>query len=356
MMQGEENRDDNLTDRFFNIPFKIEAFNDMPFRALGNSGLKVPNVGLGTWKIGYPETGDGSRVNEKNAFEIFDKAIELGVTFWDTANRYNNASGNSERVIGRWLQNNPDQRRNVILSSKLGGAMDGLTPNHGGLSRANIIDSVYASLDRLHVSHIDILYFHLFDPLVPIEESLMAIEDLVRMDVIRYFAVSNFTADQIKSYKNLEKSLSVRSRIVAVQNQFDIVCAERPPYKGVLEYAFDEGISFIAWSPLAKGLLTQRYLNQKTIGPGDRLFDEGKIKKDTNIPSIKKIQLLAELSAEWGMKLNELVISYMITLPGMGPVIPSSSGVSQLTSNASAGKIILNNQQQTRIKQILLSE
>jgi len=126
MMQGEKNIDDNnLSEKLYNIPFKIETFNDMPFRTLGNSGLKVPNIGLGTWKIGYPQKGDGSRINEKNAFEIFDKAIELGVTFWDTANRYNNASGNSERVIGRWLQNNPDQRRNVILSSKLGGCMDG---------------------------------------------------------------------------------------------------------------------------------------------------------------------------------------------------------------------------------------
>jgi 1-deoxyxylulose-5-phosphate synthase len=354
MMQEEKNMDpNNLSDRFYNIPFKIEIFNDMPFRALGSSGLRVPNIGLGTWKMGYPNTGDGSRVNEEETFKIFDRAIELGVTFWDTANRYNNASGNSERVIGRWLQNNPDQRRNVILSSKLGGCMDGLTPNHCGLSRTNIIDSVNASLDRLHVSHIDILYFHLFDPLVPIEESLMAIEDLIRMDVIRYFAISNFTVEQIKLYKKIEKKFSVRSRIVAIQNQFDVIGGERKPYEGVLNYAFEERISFIAWSPLSKGLLTQRYLNQKAIGPGDRLFDEGKIKNDSNIPGIKKIHKLAELSAEWGLKLNELVISYMLTLPSMGPVISSSTSVSQLSSNASAGKIILNDQQKKRIEQVI---
>lgn len=354
MMQGEKNIDhNNLSDRLYNIPFKIEIFNDMPFRALGSSGLKVPNIGLGTWKMGYPQTGDGSRINEKMAFEIFDKAIESGVTFWDTANRYNNASGNSERVIGSWLQNNPEQRRNIILSTKVGGCMDGLTPNHCGLSRANIIDSVYASLDRLQVSHIDVLYFHLFDPHVPIEESLMAIEDLIKMDVVRYFGVSNFTAGQMKLYKNIGESVSARSRIVAVQNQFDVIGGQRMPYEGVLEYASDEGISFISWSPLAKGLLTQRYLDPKTIGPGDRLFDEGEIKNDSNILGIKKILKLTELSAEWGLKLNELVISYMLTLPGMGPVIPSSSSVGQLTSNASAGKIILNDQQRTQIKEIL---
>src|SRR5690625_2154018 len=100
----------------YNIPFKINSFNGMPYRNLGLSGLSVSNIGLGTWKIGYPETGDGSRINEKDAFLLFDRAIELGVTFWDTANRYNGASGNSERIIGLWFKNNPSQRRNVVLA------------------------------------------------------------------------------------------------------------------------------------------------------------------------------------------------------------------------------------------------
>jgi aryl-alcohol dehydrogenase-like predicted oxidoreductase len=92
-------------------------------------------VGLGTWKLGLPETGDGSRAGEKEAYAIFDRAMELGVTFWDTANRYNNGAGNSERLIGRWLKANPDQRRNVVIATKMAGGMDGRTPNHSRLSR-----------------------------------------------------------------------------------------------------------------------------------------------------------------------------------------------------------------------------
>ena len=93
----------------------------MPYRRLGSSGLQVSAMGLGTWKFGYPETGDGARTNEQESLQILDRALELGVTFWDTANRYNASSGNSERVLGTWLRSNPEQRRNVAIATKLGG-------------------------------------------------------------------------------------------------------------------------------------------------------------------------------------------------------------------------------------------
>lgn len=336
----------------YNIPFVIEDFRGMPFRRLGRSGLKVSNVGLGTWKMGYPDTGDGSRVDEKSSFEILDKAVELGVTFWDTANRYNNASGNSERIIGTWFRNNPEQRRNVILATKMAGSMDGVTPNHCGLSRLNIIESVYASLERLQSDRVDVLYFHTFDPHTPIEESLMAVEDLVRQDVIRYFAVSNFNTEQLRFYQVLQEQLSVRSRILAVQNQFNILDGESSNCPGVLEYAASAGLSFIAWSPMARGLLTERYLDLQAVGPGDRLFDEGEIEK--MYPGyVEKLQALALLAREWDIQLNQLVIAYMLSLPGMGPVIPASSNVKQLESNALGGKIVLAEEQDDRIRQIL---
>lgn len=337
----------------YNLPFEVDDFNDMPFRNLGKSGLRVPNVGLGTWKIGYPQTGDRSRVNERDAFQLFDRAIELGVILWDTANRYNNASGNSERIIGKWMRKNTSQRRNVIVSTKLGGVMDGITPNHCGLSRKNIRESVYASLERLQTDYIDLLYFHAFDTITPIEESLATIEDLVRQDMVRYFSVSNFTVDQMDSYKTFEQNFSIRSRIVAVQNQFDILHGECAPYNGVLEYALRMGISYVAWSPLAKGLLTERYLDLANIGKGDRLYDEERIRSDSNIPGMGKLYNLAKLAQEWGMKLSQLVLSYMLSLPGMGPVIPTSSNITQLKLNAEAGKIILSEEQIKEIKEIV---
>ncbi len=336
----------------YDLPFRIEEFNGMPYRLLGSSGLRVSNVGLGLWKFGYPETGDGSRVDEKTAMAVFDRAIELGVTFWDTANRYNNASGNSERVIGSWLAANPDQRRNVIIGTKVFGAMDGRTPNHCWLSRANILDSVYACLERLRTDHIDLLYFHAYDPVTPVEESMAAVEDLMQRDMVRYFAVSNFTVDQVRLYQAVQQNLSVRCRIAAVQNKYDLLFGEQGDKAGVLDYCARSGVSFVAWSPLARGLLTERYLDVSKVGPGDRLYDEGGMGRCTP-EVVEKLRRLAGLAHEWGLELQQLALAYMLALPGMGPVIPAVSAVRQLESNAAAGKVVLSDAQKSQIRAAL---
>jgi len=337
----------------YDVPWISDSFNGMPYRPLGKSGLQASAVGLGLWKIGYPDTGDGSRVDAAGALQILDRALELGVTFWDTANRYNNASGNSERIIGTWFQSNPDQRRNVVLATKVFGGMDGRTPNHSGLARTNILDAVYACLARLRVDYIDLLYFHGFDERVPIEESLLAIEDLVRRDLVRYFAVSNFTVGQLERYRQVRSNLSMRCQPVAVQNQFDILHREDPERPGVLDYAAHNDLSFIAWSPLARGLLTGRYLDPISAGPGDRLYDEGTLATDLDAATIGRLKQLASLAASWGLKMNELVLAYMLALPGMGPVIPSATTADQVTSNAKAGTVVLSQEQLAQVRAVL---
>lgn len=337
----------------YGVPFVATDFNGMPYRSLGKSGLKVSNVGLGTWKFGFPETGDGSRTDQKASFDILDRAIPLGVTFWDTANRYNNASGNSERIIGRWLKKNSGERRNIVLATKICGGMDGRTPNHCGLSRGNILDSVSACLERLETNYIDLLFFHNVDEVTPPEESLSTIEDLVQKGVIRYFAVSNFTAGLLATYQRLENKLSNRCRVVAVENQFDILNGEGTKHAGALSYATNHQISFIAWSPLARGLLTNRYLDPSKAKSGDRLFDEGTLSKDINEQQLNKLKKLNELAKQLGLELNQLALAYTLTLPGMGPVIPAVSSVQQLESNAKAGKITLSLEAQKQIKTIL---
>jgi len=338
---------------FYNLPFTTDEYQGMPYRWLGRSGLRVSNLGLGTWKIGFPDTGDGARVDEKTAFEIFDRAAELGVTFWDTANRYNGSSGNSERVIGNWLAENPDQRRNIVLATKVFGAMDGRTPNHCRLSRGNILDGVYACMERLQVEHIDLLYFHSYDGITPLEESLSAIEDLVSGDLVRYFGVSNTTADQLAAYQAMESAMSVRCRVVAIQNRFDILNGENPAQAGVLKYAARTGVSFVGFSPLARGLLTERYLDLDKVGAGDRLYDEGTLEADTAGDTMAKLHQLADLAHGWDLKLNELAIAYMLTLEGMGPVIASVSSVSQLESNAVGGKTALEPEQVQAVRAVL---
>lgn len=337
----------------YDVPYRTDEFNGMPYRYLGGSGLRAPAIGLGTWKFGYPETGDGARVGPKTAFAIFDWAVELGVTFWDTANRYNNGSGNSERLIGRWFASNPDQRRNVIVATKAHGGVDGSTPNHSGLSRTNLISSVHASLARMQLDYVDVLWFHRFDPDVPIEESLETVEDLVRQGLIRYFAVSNFSAEQLNSYLDLSAQLSRRCRPIAVQNQFDPLNGETEPRRGVLEVCRQRQVSYVPYSPLAGGLLTGRYLDPSKAGPGDRLVDEGRLESVATAEKLSAVRRLDELARSWDLQVNQLALAYLLTLPGMGTQIPSSSTVEQLESNAAAGKISLSDDQRSAIEAAL---
>lgn len=306
---------------FFKAPLELFQYHTMPYVPLGNSGLWTSKVGLGTWKFGMPETGDGARVDRKTALQIFDRALELGVTFWDTAARYNNASGNSERVMGEWLAANPDQRRNIVIATKMYGGMDGLTPNHCRLTRGNIKESVYASLERLKIDTIDLFYLHHYDTFTPVEESYSALEDLVREDLIRYLGISNFTIDQYKVHQNMERVFSVRSRILAVQNQYDILRKEPAEYAYVLDYTRESGASFVAYSPLAEGFLTDRYLDLSKVGAGDRIHDQGMLKDLATPENMEKLRRLAALANEWEMELSQLVLAYTLTLPGMGPVI-----------------------------------
>lgn len=329
------------------------SYRQMPYRPLGHSGLKVSNVGLGTWKFGYPHKQDGSRVDPRTAFAIFDRALELGVTFWDTANRYNQGSGNSERVIGQWFAAHPSSRRDVVLATKMAGEMDGTTPNHAGLSRINILESVYASLERLKTDSIDLLYFHnAGDPDTPPEESLEAVEDLVRQDLVRYFALSNYTAGQLAQMVQLSEGISRRCRPIAVQNQFDLLSGENSRYPGVFAWCAEHGVSFVAWSPLAGGLLTGRYNQPQLAGAGDRLVDEGRLE---GIPAsqFEKVRELSRLAEELELSLSQLVLAYMLTLPGGGPVIPASSSVAQLEDNAQAGRVVLSGETLQRVAKII---
>ncbi len=339
--------------KLYDVPFETHDFCGMPYQRLGQSGLKVSRIGLGTWKFGYPETGDKSRVDPQRAMRIFDRAIEYGVTFWDTANRYNMASGNSERLIGQWFRNNPNERRNVILATKLYGGMDGVSPNHSRATRSNILESVYASMLRMQIEYIDLLYLHRFDVSTPVEESLAAIEDLIRRDLVRHFAVSNFSPDQLKLYQAVEREFNIRVRVLAVQNRFDILNGEDPEQAGVLDYCARSGISFVPYSPLARGLLTDRYLEPERAGEGDRLFDEGTLQRDLTPEILAKMKALAALAKKWEMELVQLALAYTLTLPGMGPLIPSSSSTAQLKSNAQAGKIVLSDEQLVEIRKAL---
>jgi len=335
----------------YHLPSTTDEFRGMPYRRFGSTGLRVSQIGLGTWKFGYPATGDGSRADEKTALEILDKAIEAGVTFWDTANRYNSSSGNSERIIGKWFAANPGERRNVELATKIYGLMDGRTPNYCRLSRVHIMEAVYASLERLRTDRIEILQFHAFDDTTPAEESLMAVEDLIAQDLVRYLGVSNVSLAQLAPL--FEKSGNIpRARLQSVQNQYDILYGEDPGRKGVFDFCASHGLSFIAWSPLRGGLLTERYLDKSKAKAGDRLVDEKKLEQELTALVLRKLKALAALAREGSMSLAQLTLAFMRQIHGIGPLIVGCSTPRQFVENAKAGKIELSQEQIFAIKRI----
>ena len=339
--------------KFFKAPLDIYEYNGMPYMQLGRTGLWVSKVGLGTWKYGRPETGDEARVGQAAALKIFDRALEFGVTFWDTAPRYNNASGNSERVIGQWFAANTGQRRNIVIATKVYGGMDGLTPNHCRLTRGNIKESIYASLERMQIDYVDLLYFHHYDPVTPPEECFSAVEDLVREDLIRYLGISNFTIEQTLLYQSMEEKFSPRCRIAVVQNQFDILRGEHPDYQGVLDHCRETGADFIAYSPLAEGYLTNRYLDLDRVSAGDRVFDQNMLDELATKENHEKLHRLGEMAKEIGIEISQLVLAYTLELDGMGPVIPGASTIAQLESNAKVAQIQLSEDQIVAVESIL---
>ena len=336
----------------YGTPFTVDDYQGMPYRFLGGTGLRVSNIGLGTWKIGYPATGDGSRVDEKTAFKLFDKAVEEGVTFWDTANRYNNASGNSERIIGRWLAANPGSRRSIELATKMYGLMDGTTPNFCRLSRINIMESVYASLERLQTDRIEVLQFHGYDDTVPVEESLLAVEDLISQDLVGYLGLCNVSLAELAKFEERAGDFP-RAKIRSVQNQFDVLGGEDPARAGVLARCAMTGLSFIAWSPLRGGLLSGRYLDRSAIKAGDRLLDENRVDKELTPARVRKLEALASIAREAALTMTQLVLAYMRTIPGMGPVIAGCTTPEQLVENAKAGKVTLAAEQTEAVRQAL---
>ena len=214
------------------------------------------------------------------------------------------------------------------------------------------MEATYACLDRLQTDRIEIMQFHWFDELTPVEESLMAMEDLISQDLIRYLGVSNFSVKQLEKYAAFSDKLK-RTQIQSVQNQFDILYGEDPARKEVLDYCARNKLSFIAWSPLRGGVLTDRYLGGSNVGAGDRLVDENRLDQEMIEPVLKKLSQLAALAREWRMTLTQLTIAYMLHLPGMGPVIAGCSTPEQLVENANAGKITLEPEQMTAVTKIL---
>jgi len=239
------------------------------WRRLGSTGLRISRLGLGCGNfggIGSAPAFFGMGENEAQAFELMDRAFDAGINFFDTANAY--GGGRSETYIGRWLQTKGSAVRDrLLISSKVFNPV-GQGPNDRGLSRRHILQQIDASLARLQTDRLDMYLIHEPDPDTPLDETLQALNDLVRMGKVLYVGASNIEAWR------LTRSLWVTDkrgwcRFDWVQNSFSLL--DRDAEREMFPLCADQGVGFTAFSPLAGGWLTGKYTTGEPYPEGSRM-------------------------------------------------------------------------------------
>jgi 1-deoxyxylulose-5-phosphate synthase len=230
----------------------------MQYTTLGSSGLKISRIALGCMSFGDTSRGFNQWALDDTAAEpLFRQAVELGITFWDTANAY--GYGTSEEITGRAIRSYT-RREDVVLATKVFFKMhDG--PGGSGLSRRAIVEQLDDSLRRLGTDYVDLYQIHRFDPATPVEETMEALHDVVKAGKVRYLGASSMWAWQFSKMQYLA-DLHGWTRFVSMQNQYSLM--QREEEREMFGLLADQGVGSIPWSPLAKGRLA------RPLGPDDR--------------------------------------------------------------------------------------
>lgn len=297
----------------------------MKYRKLGNSGLKVSEVGLGSW-LTY-----GESVAEQNAIDCIHKAYDLGINFFDTANVYNR--GAAEKVVGQAIQS--FQRDSIVLATKVYFPM-GEGPNDRGLSRKHIVEQCDASLKRLGTDYIDLYQCHRYDSGTPLEETMLALDDLVKQGKILYYGVSEWSAAQITDAVHITKERNLHPLI---SNQPIYNMLVRYIEKEVLPVSEQNGIGQVVFSPLAQGMLTGKYKPGQAIPSGTRASNDqinSLIKTYLRDDVLTCIDRLDQIAGRMGVKLSQLAVAWILRQPGVSSAIFGASRVSQVEENVQA--------------------
>lgn len=308
----------------------------MEYRFSGNSGLQLPLVSLGLWhNFGSEDPFDVARAMLLHAWEN-------GVTHFDIANNYGPAPGTAEITFGKVLREDlASHRDEMIISSKAGYWMwDG--PYGNGGSRKYMISSCDQSLRRTGLEYFDIFYSHRYDPNTPIEETMQALVDIVRSGKALYAGISNYPADKQKEcYDYLHAA-----HVPCVISQYKANMAHTDTIEQNLPVATDNGSGFICFSPLAQGLLTNRYLNG--IPAGSRASKNVFLHPDqVSSEAVAYAQKLSAIASERGQSLAQMAISWLLA-KNVTSVIVGASSVAQLEDNLQAINNIVFSEEELR--------
>ncbi len=296
----------------------------MEYKNLGRSGLKVPVVGLGCNNF-------GRRCDQGATTAIVDKALELGVNFFDTADVYG-PGGLSEEYLGVALQG---RRRDAVVATKFVGPM-GEGPLWGGASRRYISDAVEASLRRLQTDYIDLYQIHFPDTATPIDETLRALDDLVRQGKVRYFGCSNFSGWQVVEAQWTTKTEHL-SPVVSAQNQYSLL--DRRIERELVPACNAYGLGVLPYFPLASGFLTGKYTQGQPPPEGTRLAGAGpmaaRVLTEENFGTLTKLQSFADAA---GHSMVDLAIGWLVSQPHVSSVIAGATKPEQVEQNVAAAE------------------
>lgn len=296
----------------------------MEHRYLGRSGLKVSAVSYGNWLT------HGSQVEEEAALACVRRALELGITTFDTADAY--AGTKAEAVLGRALKD--ERRENLEIATKVYWPT-GRSVNARGLSRKHLMEGIDGSLKRLGTDYVDLYQAHRYDVETPLEETMLAFADIVRAGKALYIGVSEWSADEIRRGAALAKELHVP--FVSNQPQYSMLW--RVIEAEVVPASEECGLSQIVWSPIAQGVLTGKYLAGQSVPEGSRAEDPAgsqMIKRWLRDDVLNAVQNLRPVAAEAGMTMAAMAVAWVLTNPNVASAIVGASRPEQLDDSAIA--------------------
>ena len=298
---------------------------EMSYRRLGASGLVVSVVGIGCNNFGRKLDVDGTR-------EVVDAAFDAGITLFDTADIYGTPHGASEQCLGAALKGRRDE---VVLASKFGMDMEGLNGNDFGArgSRRYIVRAVEASLRRLETDYLDLYQMHEPDPQTPIDETLAALDDLVRSGKVRYLGNSNFAGWQIADADWTARAGNL-TPFVSAQNQYSLL--QRGVEAEVVPACEHFGLGLLPFFPLDSGLLTGKYRRGEKPAAGTRLAQE-RYRRWLDDADWDTIEALTAFGAERGHSLLDVAIAGLAARPAVTSVIAGATSAEQVQANAAAG-------------------
>ncbi|SKC96409.1 Predicted oxidoreductase [Burkholderia sp. YR290] len=308
----------------------------MKQRTLGRTGLFVSELCLGTMTFGGSgvigsQIGD---LQQSDAERLVGQAIDAGINFIDTADAY--AGGMSEQITGQALKNLKVPRENVVVATKVFNET-GPGPNSRGASRGHILDGVKASLKRLQLDHIDLYQIHGFDPATPIEESVRALDQLVRHGHVRYVGVSNWAAWQIAKALGIAERLGL-SRFESLQAYYTV--AGRDLERELIPMLKSEGVGLMVWSPLAGGLLSGKYGREQRGEEGSRrtTFDFPPVNRDRAYNCIDAMRPIAQAHSA---SVAQVALAWLLHQPQLTSVIVGARRPEQLADNLAATNVAL---------------